>query len=95
MAKARQYNFSYPEVAEALVKKLNLHEGLWGIYVKFGIQGANLGPSDDKLVPAAIIPILNLGLQRFEETNSLTVDASKVNPPSGRSRKKGSKKRVK
>lgn len=95
MAKARQYTFSYPEVAEALVKKLNLHEGLWGIYVKFGIQGANLGPSDDKLVPAAIIPILNLGLQRFEETNSLTVDASKVNPPSGRSRKKGSKKRVK
>ena len=95
MAKARQYTFSYPEVAEALVKKLNLHEGLWGIYVKFGIQGANLGPSDDKLVPAAIIPILNLGLQRFEEANSLTVDASKVNPPSGRSRKKGSKKRVK
>ena len=95
MAKAKQYVFSYPEVAEALVKKLDLHEGLWGIYVRFGIKGANISSPGDELVPAAVIPILSLGLQRFEEENSLTVDASKVNPPSGKSRKKGSAKRAK
>ncbi len=90
MAKAKQYIFSYQEVAEALVKQSGLREGLWGIYVKFGIQAANLGSPGTQLVPAAVIPILNLGLQRFEEENSLTVDASKVNPPKKQPRKKTS-----
>ncbi len=80
MAKAKQYIFSYQEVAEALVKKLDLHEGLWGIYMEFGIKGANIGPSDDNLMPAALVPVVRMGLQRFESENSLSVDASKVNP---------------
>ena len=80
MAKAKQYIFSYQEVAEALVKKLDLHEGRWGIYMEFGIKGANIGPSDDKLMPAALVPVVRMGLQRFESENSLSVDASKVNP---------------
>jgi hypothetical protein len=91
--------FSHRDVAEALVKKQGLHDGIWGIYVEFGVQGANIGtdPKKKDLVPAAIVPILRLGIQRFPEENQLTVDAAKVNPigskptakGTGRQRKQG------
>ena len=95
MAEINQYVFKYKEIAEALVKRLEINEGFWGIYMEFGIKGANIGPSDDELMPAALVPVVKMGLQRFESENSLSVDASKVNPPSGGSRKKRSAKRVK
>lgn len=80
MAEPTQIIFSYKEVVEALVKKYGLHEGIWGLWVKFGIKAANIGTTDIDLKPAAIIPILELGLQKFEKENSISVDASKVNP---------------
>jgi hypothetical protein len=82
MAEAQQYTFDYKEVAEALIKKQGIHEGLWGIYVEFGL-GAGMvpfGPSKDMIAPAAIIPVQKIGIQRFAEPNSLTVDAAEINP---------------
>ena len=87
MAEIKQYAFSYKEIAETLVKSLDIHEGFWGIYMEFGIKGANVGPSDDDLMPTALVPVVKMGLQRFKVENSLSVDASKVNPPKKRSRK--------
>jgi hypothetical protein len=83
MAEAKNYTFTYKEIAEALVKAQGLHEGLWGAYLQFGIGAANIptGPSNETLIPAAIVPVLNIGIQRFEQPNSLTVDAAEVNPP--------------
>ena len=43
MAEAKQYIFSYREVAEALVKKQGIREGIWGIYLGFSLKGANIG----------------------------------------------------
>lgn len=82
MAEARQFTFTYPEIAEALVKQQGIHEGLWGVYVEFGIAGANVGstPESNDAVPAAIVPIQRMGIQRFDEASNLTVDAAKVNP---------------
>ncbi len=79
MPEIKNIEFNYKEVAEALVRYNNIKEGLWGIEIKFGIQGANIGqgPGSD-LTPAAIVPILKIGLQRFKEPSNLTVDASKV-----------------
>jgi hypothetical protein len=84
MAEVKTYVFDYKEVAEALIKKQGIHEGLWGIYMEFGITGANInpGPSKDIIVPGAIIPVLKIGIQRFDKPSSLTVDAAEVNPPS-------------
>jgi len=79
MAEASQIIFDFKEVAEALVKKQGLREGIWGLYVKFGIKAANIGGDESDLRPAAIIPILELGLQKFDTHNNLTVDAAKVN----------------
>lgn len=82
MPEARQIIFSYQELAEILVKQQGIHEGLWGIYFEFGIAGANVNqtPGGDS-VPAAIVPLTRMGLQRLdEETPGLTVDAAVVNP---------------
>lgn len=88
MAEPGQIIFSYKEVATALLKQHGIHEGLWGVYVKFGLKGANIGESDDALMPAAIIPVLQMGLQKFDKLNNLSVDAAKVNPKPRTRRKK-------
>jgi hypothetical protein len=80
MAESSQLVFSYKEIAEALVKKQGLHEGIWGVFVKFGMQATNMGPTDNDLRPAVVIPLLEIGLQRFEKENNLSVDAASVNP---------------
>ena len=80
MAEASQIIFSYKEVVTALLKQEGIHEGVWGIFVKFGIKGANIGESDETLMPTAIVPVLGLGLQKFEKINNLSVDAAVVNP---------------
>jgi hypothetical protein len=80
MAEPTQIVFKHREVVEALLKHQNIHEGIWGLFVRFGIQAANVGTSPADLHPAAIVPVLELGLQKFEEENNLAVDAAKVNP---------------
>lgn len=81
MAEPRQLVFKHKEVVEALIRHQDLREGVWGLFVRFGIQAANIGASPADLMPAAIIPILEIGLQRFEQENNISVDAAKVNPP--------------
>src|SRR5688572_7150889 len=80
MSESRQIMFTFKEIAEELVKKENVRDGHWGIFVKFGIQGANLGPNESGLFPAAVVPILELGIQKFDKPNNLTVNAADVNP---------------
>lgn len=78
--------FTHKEVVTALIKSQNIHEGIWGLYVEFGISAANIGQGPEELQPAAIIPILKLGLQRFKSVTNLSVDASVVNPDPGKGR---------
>jgi hypothetical protein len=80
MAEASQITFSFKEIAELLIKRQRIHEGIWGIYVKFGIGAMNMGPTEGEVRPTAIVPILELGLQKFDKESNLTVDALKVNP---------------
>jgi hypothetical protein len=80
MAQASQYSFEFKELAELMVKKLDLHEGLWAISVEFGIGASNIGPSPTELRPSAIIPIVKIGLIQATESTNLAVDAAQVNP---------------
>jgi hypothetical protein len=90
MSEINQVTFSHKEVAEALIRYNNIHDGLWGLYVEFGLAGANVSlPPEGNLNPTAVVPIVKLGLQRFKEPNTLTADASVVNPAA----KPASKKR--
>jgi hypothetical protein len=72
--------FTHKEVVTALIKSQNIHEGIWGLYVEFGISAANIGQGPEDIQPAAIIPILKLGLQQFKNVTNISVDASVVNP---------------
>jgi hypothetical protein len=81
MPEARQIAFSFQELAEVLVRQQEIHEGLWGIYTQFGIAAANVNGPEGGIVPAAIIPVQGIGIQRFDvEVEGLTVDAATVNP---------------
>ena len=71
-----------------MIKQQGLHEGIWGIYLRFGIQGMNVGQGPNDLLPSAIVPVAEIGLQKFDEINNLSVDAAKVNPKPAGSRSK-------
>lgn len=91
MADVVQYAFNFKEVAEALVKKQGLHEGIWGIAVKFGFGAANTIGPDQNLVPTAMVPLLEIGLTKQDEMTSLAVDAAAVNPRLAKEKKRSSK----
>lgn len=81
MPETKTMTFSHKEVVEALIKQNDIHEGLWGIYVEFGLAATNMsGPDKMDVLPTAIIPVKQIGLQRFDEPSNITVDASKCNP---------------
>ena len=75
-----RFTFSHKELVEVLIKHQGLHEGLWMLYVEFGLGAVNAGPTDDEILPTAVVPIQKIGLQKGEKENNLTVDAAKVNP---------------
>lgn len=72
--------FSYHEVVTALLKAGDIHEGIWGIFIRFGLGATNVGESETVLRPAAIVPVLEIGLQKFDKESNIAVDAAKVNP---------------
>lgn len=72
--------FSFQELATLMIKQQDIHEGLWGVFVRFGIGAANAAEPSGQLLPTALVPVKEIGLQRFDELNNLTVDAAVVNP---------------
>jgi hypothetical protein len=81
MPETKSFTFNYKEVVEALIRYNDLHEGLWGLSIEFGLAAANVGPEPGgDLLPTAIIPVKKIGLTRSNELNNLTVDAAEVNP---------------
>jgi len=80
MVEATQIIYTHKELATLLVKDRGLHSGFWGIYVKFAIQAINLGQTAADLLPAAVIPVLEIGLQKFDKETNLSVNAAEVNP---------------
>lgn len=101
MPEPTQISFTHKEVATALVKEQGLREGIWALYVKFGIRAMNIGGSDEDLQPSAIVPVLVIGLQKAEKLSNLSVDAAVVNarPPKqkliGSGKTKGAKLKIK
>jgi hypothetical protein len=87
MAEVDQYTFLYSEIVEALVRKQGLHDGVWQLRIEFGLSAANIkqveGSKD--ATPAAIVPVVKIGIQRGSELNNLSVDAAVVNPKPERS----------
>lgn len=82
MPEATEIMFKHKEVVGALLKQHGIHEGFWMLSINFGIGAGNVGQTEDQsdLNPAAIIPILNIGIKRVDQLNNLSADAAEVNP---------------
>lgn len=70
--------FHLLDVATALVKLADLHEGLWQLNVMFGQSAVNMTVNDRKL-PTALAQVAGVQLTRVTEADPLTVDAAVVN----------------
>ena len=91
----KRFLFKYQEVVECLIKEKNIHEGIWSIVVGFELGVANVMKQGEagSFMPAAIVPISGIGIERVEEESNLTVNAALVNPnPKAKTSKSGSKK---
>jgi hypothetical protein len=75
---ANQISVDFKELAALLVRQNGIKEGHWGVWMRFGIAGSNAGPDADHLTPAALVPVQEIGIQRFDSPNNLTVDARKI-----------------
>jgi len=80
MPEIRTITLSHKEVVEALIRYQEIHEGIWQLYVEFGIAAANIATGEDQILPSAIVPVQKIGLHRVEKESLIAVDASKVNP---------------
>lgn len=82
MAETTQIMFSHKDTVTALIKAADIHEGIWMLAINFGLGATNVGQMEDgsDINPAAIIPVLKLGLQRADKLSAMAVDASEVNP---------------
>lgn len=80
MAEINRYEFSYAEVATALIKEQNIYEGIWAVTLKFGIGATMGGPSEAEAVPTAMVPVISIGLAKVPKEGRNAVDAAKVNP---------------
>lgn len=78
MPEPTAYSFSFKELAEMMIRELDLKEGIWGLQVQFGIAATNGGMEPGDLRPMAIVPIMNLGLQRFDTVTAISADAAEV-----------------
>ncbi|MBF0551068.1 MAG: hypothetical protein HQK60_11085 [Deltaproteobacteria bacterium] len=98
MAETLNYGFDHKEITELLIRKQGIHEGLWSIYLEFGLAGGNVNtglPDDPNLMPAAIVPITRIGIQKVDQPTPLTVDAAQVNPVKAKTGKVQSAKKRK
>jgi hypothetical protein len=82
MPEQTEIMFSHKELVTLMLKKQDIHEGIWMVSIKFGMQAANFGvaPDGSDVLPTAMIPIIGVGLHKTDKLSSIAVDASVVNP---------------
>lgn len=82
MAETTQIMFNHKELVEMMIKKTDQHEGIWALSVRFGMNATNFGISSDgsDILPTAIIPVVEIGINRVDKESNIAVDASRVNP---------------
>jgi hypothetical protein len=76
------FTYDVNELVEMLIKKQDIHEGLWALYIEFGFGVTNVPmPPDGKNFQPAVINVVNrIGIQKQDSPTNLTVDARQVNP---------------
>jgi len=80
MSDVQTITVTHKELVEALITHQGYHEGIWQLYVEFGISATNMQTGSDQILPAAIVPILKIGLTKVGAEGPIAIDAAKVKP---------------
>lgn len=80
MPEPSQLIFSFQELVTLMLKAQDIHEGIWGLFVRFALNAANIGETESDMRPTAMVPLMQIGLQRMDKLTNISVDAAKVNP---------------
>jgi hypothetical protein len=83
MAEPTQFSFDLKELTELLIKKQDLHQGVWSVGFEFMVGMGAFGQTQDDVRPGAMIQIAKLQLARQPDGTPAppySVDASVVNP---------------
>jgi hypothetical protein len=81
MAEPTQFVFSHKELTEMLIKNQGLHDGIWTVGFQLGMGNTHVpSPSGGETVPAVIVSILGVALQKVEKDAPNALDAAHVNP---------------
>lgn len=67
--------FSSLELTKLMLEKANINEGLWAMRWGFNLQTAGIMSPDGPL-PAAVVVIAEMGLERVTEPGPTVVDAA-------------------
>jgi hypothetical protein len=70
----------YKEIAELLLRKHNIHEGVWGVFIEFKFAGINTKDPSGNILPAAIVGVQSIGITPFPQESPIAFDAAKLNP---------------
>jgi hypothetical protein len=70
MTLPERFSYSFVEIAELLVKKADLHEGHWGLYVEFGLNATNIVTE----APKTMLPALVSGCGKGKSTPSTQIE---------------------
>ncbi len=83
MAEPTQFIFSHKELVEILIRHQGLHHGIWTVAFQLGMGNAQVpSPTGGETVPAVIVSIFGVGLQKADKEGPTALDAAKVNPAS-------------
>jgi hypothetical protein len=82
MPEQTEIMFTHKELVELMLKRQNIHEGVWTLSLRFGMQATNFGTAADgsDVLPTALIPVVGIGIHRGDKVNNVSVDAAIVNP---------------
>jgi hypothetical protein len=82
MAAPTQYGFELREVATALIKQQNIHEGRWWAAFEFALGSGLFGAAPPEVLPGAMFQIRRVLLAQADQATpqQFVVDASEVNP---------------
>lgn len=78
-SKVDTWSFGWVDVAIALVKEKDLHEGIWRVGLEFDMSGVNVNVGPTTL-PAALLPVKRVFLTKEDKMGPMCVDAAVVNP---------------
>jgi hypothetical protein len=81
MPEASVYNFSHKDLVEILIRHLDIHDGIWAAAFQLGMGNTQVpSPTGSEMLPAVVVTIFSVGLQRADKEGPGALDAAKVNP---------------